>query len=85
MHVAGEPGWLTRDLIRCTFDYAFEVCKVNMIIGLVPSGNKDAIRFNTHLGFSTVTKLVGAHPDGSLILMTMTRGECRYLNRNRNG
>lgn len=85
MHVAGEPGWLTRDLIKACFDYPFNVCEVNVILGLVPSGNKEAIRFNEHLGFRVRTVLEGAHPDGSLILMTMTRGECRYLNRNSNG
>ena len=81
MHVAGTPGWLTRDLIWACFDYPFNVCKVNMIIGLVPSGNTDAIRFNTHLGFETRVVLEDAHPDGSLILMTMRRGRCRYLSR----
>lgn len=85
MHVAGEPGWLTRDLLWATFDYAFRVLGVNMVIGLVPSGNREAIRFNTHLGFRTALTLEGAHPDGSLILMTMTLGECRYLNRKRHG
>lgn len=79
MHVAGTPGWLTRDLIVACFDYAFNVCKVNMIIGLVPSGNADAIRFNKHLGFETRITLEDAHPDGSLILMTMRRGQCRYI------
>lgn len=85
MHVAGEPGWLNRDLLWACFDYAFNVCKVNVIIGLVPSGNTDALRFNRSLGFKSRLVLDGAHPDGSLWLMTMTRGECRFLNRKRNG
>lgn len=85
MHVAGEPGWLTRELIRVCFDYPFNVCKVKVIIGLVPSGNVDAIRFNKHLGFKVIHELEGAHPDGSLVLMTMRRGECRYLKRERHG
>jgi len=79
MHVAGTKGWLTRDLIRATFDYAFNVCKVNMVIGLVPSGNTESIRFNTHLGFEIVKELAGAHPDGSLLIMTMPRENCKYL------
>jgi hypothetical protein len=85
MHVAGEQGWLTRDLIWATFDYAFNVCNVNMIMGLIPSGNSDAIRFNTKLGFKTELVLDGAHPDGSLWLMTMRRRECRFLHRESNG
>ena len=85
MHVAGEQGWLTRDLIWATFDYAFNVCNVSMIMGLIPSGNSDAIRFNTKLGFKTELVLDGAHPDGSLWLMTMRRRECRFLHRESNG
>jgi L-amino acid N-acyltransferase YncA len=85
MHAAGEPGWFTKDVLEAAFDYPFNVCRVNMIIGLVPSGNTDAIKFNNHIGFKTEITLVGAHPDGALLLMTMKRGECRYLNRKRNG
>lgn len=81
MHVAGTPGWLTRQLIWASFNYAFEICKVNMIIGEVPSGNTGALRFNEHLGFKEVLRLEGAHPDGALVLMTMERRECRYLTR----
>lgn len=85
MHVAGSPGWLDRSLIWACFDYAFNVCKANVVIGMVPLGNAEAIRFNTHLGFKTRLELEGAHPDGALVLMTMTREECRYLNKDRHG
>jgi len=79
MHVAGEGNWFTKDMLYASFDYPFNACDVNMVIGLVPSGNTEAIRFNTHIGFKTAYTLEGAHPDGALILMTMTKQECRYL------
>lgn len=79
LHVASEGNWLTKDLLYAVFDYPFNVCKVNMVIGLVPSGNAQALRFNTHIGFKTKQWLHGAHPDGALVLMTMAREECRYL------
>ena len=79
MHAAGEQGWLSRQLIYVVFNYAFNVCNVKMLIGLVPSDNRDALRFNSHLGFKTALVLEDAHPDGALVLMTMLRGECRYL------
>lgn len=85
MHAAGDPGWLTTSLLYVAFHYAFVTCRSNMIIGLIPSGNAQAIRFNTHVGFKTVLNLEGAHPDGSLLLMTMDRGECRFLNKERYG
>jgi hypothetical protein len=83
MHSAGDGNWLTKEMLYAAFDYPFKVCKVNMIIGLVPSGNTDAIKFNRHIGFIVETVLDGAHPDGSLFVMTMRREKCRYLTRRR--
>ena len=79
MHCAGQGHWLTRDMLWAVFDYPFRVCNANIVLGFVPSGNTDAIRFNTHIGFKVEAVLEGAHPDGALWLMTMKRGECRYL------
>ena len=85
MHSAGDGNWVTRDLLFAAFDYPFNVCKLNMVLGLLPSGNTQAIKFNTHLGFRTVLDLPGAHPDGSLIVMVMERRECRFLKRKAHG
>jgi RimJ/RimL family protein N-acetyltransferase len=79
MHVAGEGNWVNREILRAVFDYPFNQMKCNVVLGLVPSGNKAAIRFNEHLGFKLENELHGAHPDGSLLLMTMRRGECRWM------
>jgi RimJ/RimL family protein N-acetyltransferase len=78
MHVAGSGNWCTRSMLFATFDYPFRALRCNMVIGLVPSGNKDALRFNQRLGFKIENELHGAHPDGSLFLMSMRREECRY-------
>lgn len=85
MHAAGSGYWLNREMLRAVFHYPFEVCKVNMLIGFVPSGNTEALRFNKHIGFHTEVVLDGAHPDGALVMMTMHRSKCRYLQRNRDG
>jgi hypothetical protein len=79
MHAAGTANWVTRSLLWACFDYPFNICKVNMVMGFIPSGNTDALRFNTHVGFETKNVLEGAHPDGSLVLMTMRRDQCRYI------
>jgi len=80
MHVAGEGNWCSRSLLFATFDYPFRVLRCRMVIGLVPSGNTAAIRFNERIGFEHVNNLVDAHPDGSLLLMTMRPEQCRWLN-----
>jgi hypothetical protein len=32
------------------------------------------------LGFKVDHEIIGAHPDGSLIIMSMRRAECRWIN-----
>lgn len=79
MHVAGKGNWCTRSMLYATFHYAFERLRCKMVIGLVPSGNLSAINFNLRIGFKLINDLQDAHPDGSLLLMTMRREECRWL------
>jgi RimJ/RimL family protein N-acetyltransferase len=81
MHVAGEGNWISRDLLRAAFDYPFNVMQCQVVLGMVPSGNVEALKLNEHLGFKVKNRLYGAHPDGSLVLMMMTRDECRWLRK----
>lgn len=80
MHSAGEGNWVSRKLLYTSFDYPFNVCKLNCVLGLVPSGNTRAVKFNLHLGFTLVNTIDGAHPDGALHLMLMNKAECRWIN-----
>ena len=79
MHSAGVGNWVSREFIYAAFDYPFRVMGCEVVLGLIPSGNVQAIRFNRHVGFTEVTRIEGAHPDGALILMQMRRDECRWL------
>lgn len=81
MHVAAEPGakWLNRAYLGICFGYAFRQCKVNKVLGYVGSQNLVAQRFDKHLGFKEETRIPDAHPDGELIIYSMTRDECRWL------
>lgn len=79
MHVAGDKGWLTKQFLRVIFDYPFNVCKVNMVIGLTPASNLLAVRFNRHIGLTVRATLEDAGPGGDLLVMAMSRKECKYL------
>jgi hypothetical protein len=79
MHVAGEGHWMSRDLLWAAFDYPFNVMECKVVLGLIPSGNKEALELNKHLGFQIDTVLPYAHPDGALVVMVMYRGDCRWL------
>ena len=82
MHVAGEGrDWMTRDFLMECFRYPFVQLGVHKIIGLVDSSNRDARRLDEHLGFHMEAKIAGAAPRGDLMVYTMTREQCRFLDR----
>lgn len=82
MHIAGEgKRWLNREFLWYCFHYPFNELKVNLVVGLVPSSNKDALRFDTHLGFQVEHTVKNAHPLGDIVILTMTREQCKYLEK----
>ncbi len=79
MHVAGEGNWVTRELLRAVFDYAFNVAGLNVLIGMVPSTNARALRFDKHVGFEEVGRIRDGVPGGDLVILQLRRENCRYL------
>lgn len=81
MHVAsdGTRRWMTREYLAVCFDYPFNQLKVKKIVGLVDSANTDAQRFDMALGFRHEATLKDAGRQGDLLLLTMTREQCRFL------
>lgn len=82
MHIAAEPGsqWMNRKLLWVCFDYPFNQLKVSKILGLVAEGNTAARRLDEHLGFVREATLRDADPSGDLLIYSMTRSQCRWLN-----
>lgn len=80
IHAAGSDSrWLTRQFLRVMFSYAFEQVKVRKLIAPVASGNTHCQQFIKSVGFVHEATLGDAHPDGALILFTMTKSQCRWL------
>ena len=80
LHVAGVGKyWLTHEFLRVVFGYVFEQCKLNVAIGLVPSWNTQALRFDQHLGFIEKCRIPDAAPGGDLVVLTMRREQCRWI------
>lgn len=86
LHVAGfDPRWLDRDMLWMTFHYPFEQLGVRKITGTIPSGNRKALLFNRKLGFAEEARIADVFPDGDLVIMSMTRDQCRWLKRGTRG
>lgn len=85
MHVAAMPGrhWMTPSAYKmythACFHYPFVYLGCKRVTGWVEASNKDARRFDEHLGFKPEATLKGAARDGGdVILYTMFREDCKY-------
>jgi hypothetical protein len=81
MHYASNgERWINREFLFHAFWFPFNN-GYKVLIGFVPGNNKKAIKLNQHLGFSKLAEIPDAHPDGKLILMTMSKDSCRWIKK----
>src|SRR5690349_22126724 len=70
IHMAGDGGrWMNRALLETAARYVFIERKLEMMFGLVPSGNKAALEQDLRMGFTELITVPGAHPDGALHIL----------------
>ena len=83
MHIAsdGTGNWLRRAFLVTCFMHPFVQWRLRRVTGLVPAKNKDALRFDLHLGFKQEGIVRNALPDDDIILLGMFKSECVYLPR----
>lgn len=81
LHFAGKDGarWCTHELLKMVFGYAFDGLGVKRVSGFVPVSNKTAVDFELHLGCKVEAVMKDAHPTGDMLIMRMTRAECRWV------
>ncbi len=78
MHVAADRP-VTKAYTKYCFQYVFCQLKVKKAIGLVDSINDRALRFDHKLGFVEEARIANATKDGDLVILTMTKEQCRWL------
>lgn len=81
MHVAAEgKGWLNRAFLKAAFHFPFVSLGCTRVSGLVRTDNKEAQRFDEHLGFKKEGVIRRGDDDGcDLIMYGMLKEECRFL------
>lgn len=83
MHnAATSDNWISKDLLWASFDYPFNKLGVKVILAVVSSNNEEALKLNRHLGFVDKAYIEDAHADGDLVILTMRREDCRWLDIN---
>lgn len=78
IHTAIER--MNRDFLWYCFYYPFIELKVKKLLGLVDSFNSRAINLDFHLGFQLECSIKDASTQGDLLIFSMTRDQCRWLN-----
>jgi hypothetical protein len=80
IHVAKEPDSpIDRQWLYALFGYAFNQVKVHKLIGPIDSAHADALNFARRIGFVDEAVIKDAAPIGDILLLTMTREQCRFL------
>ena len=81
MHVAATtPKFLLwKNYIRACFGYPFLQLGCAIVIALVPAANVRARRMDEWLGFELACGIPQGHPTGDMLIYTMPRAKCRWL------
>lgn len=81
MHCAGEgKDWLNREFLWYSFHYPFAELGVEVILSPVESTNLTCRKFIEHLGFSLEATLKNAAPKGDILIYSLNRVDCKWLN-----
>jgi RimJ/RimL family protein N-acetyltransferase len=81
IHMAGfTPRWASRDMLWICFDYPFNQLGCKKIFAQVPAQNAHAIKVNLKMGFKIETTIKDVFVDDDLVVLSMTRDNCRWLN-----
>ena len=80
-HLAIDDGRMNKEWAIYCFDYVFNQLKVNKLIGIVDSNNQKALRLDTHFGYIEECIIKDAGKDGNLHILSMTKEQCKMLNK----
>jgi len=74
------PMCLKHGMLEEFFNWVFNVCDRNQILGLLPSNNLKSIKLVKHLGFTELTRLPDAVNFGiDYVVFRMFKDECSYI------
>ena len=82
-HICIENPFVIRSgfLHEC-FDYVFNQCGRGIMLGPVPSDNKEALRFDKHIGFTELGRIKDGYDIGiDWVILEMRKENCRWLRK----
>lgn len=69
-----------RKFVWFIYFYPFVQLGIKMLIAIMPEDNANIVRLAKNAGFIEKYRIDGDHPDGDLILCTLKKSDCRFLN-----
>ncbi len=75
-----NPNVLRHGFLQALAWHIFVTCGRTNVMGIVPSTNDRALKFNRHIGFREVSRIPDGYDVGiDYVVMQMTRDECKWL------
>lgn len=75
-----DPMVLRHGFLEAIAHHLFVTCNRSNVIGLVPSINAQALRFNEHIGFKEIARIPDGLDEGvDYVIMQMKREDCKWL------
>ena len=78
MALAHEHVPVRKLLIACA-QYAYNDMGVHKLLGLVRASNLPALKFDLRIGFKAEAIIKDVYPDGDLVVLSMTRDDCKFV------
>jgi hypothetical protein len=78
VHIAATDR-LTPSFVAAICDYPFNTCNAHKAIAPVQIGNLKSVKLVTKMGFLPEATLKDCHPDGDIVLYTLKKSDCRFL------
>lgn len=79
-HLTIQTGAIvSMNFLWYAFHYPFNELKVHKLLGFVDSANQKALSLYARLGFVEEYRIPGAALGGDLVVISMTRQQCRFL------
>lgn len=76
-----NPMCLRHGFLEEIARFVYHVSGRKMVMGIVPSNNKRALRLNAHIGFTEVARIPDGYEDGvDLVVLQLLKENCRWLN-----
>lgn len=81
MHIVNIEGkTLPRALLHSAFDYVFNHCGLEKVIGIVNSKNERAMNYDRKIGFKEAHRFEGVHEDGGdIVVLEMNKADCKWI------